>query len=388
MCRSMASTCADPCRPAIRAGGTLGWRIDRIERKQKCSRHGKWKLVVDGPHDVVRHELLFDLESDISERDNVAFEHPEVLADLRKRLDAWEADVDAHPCAVRREVNPYRSLPRAAGSSIATQSPGCAFRAAIRPECKLDGPAGDRQTQANAATGAAPVAADPDRRARRSSPGNPRERLDHGPGPKPSRVAGLCRSSTTTAVPSAHGARRCAARSRRRGGAARLAAHHRGSLRVTLKRHPFAPASSEWSSARARTRSRTARFFGLAGRGVALGLRQLQELFDQHGEAADLAGDPVERGLGVLTRTGQLDGEGEPGQGRTRARATRPGAVAARRTPESRFAPPSGRTDRARSPISSLRVDRTRADRSPLPNRSTALRRSPERTEPDARPAA
>ena len=76
---------------------TLGWRIDRIERKQKALRHGKWKLVVDGPHDVVRHELLFDLESDISERNNVAFEHPEVLADLRKRLDAWEADVDAVP---------------------------------------------------------------------------------------------------------------------------------------------------------------------------------------------------------------------------------------------------------------------------------------------------
>ena len=28
---------------------------------------------------------------------NVAYEHPEILADLRKRLDAWEADVDAHP---------------------------------------------------------------------------------------------------------------------------------------------------------------------------------------------------------------------------------------------------------------------------------------------------
>jgi arylsulfatase A-like enzyme len=75
---------------------TLGWRIDRIERKQKALRHGKWKLVVDGPHDVVRHELLFDLENDVSERNNVAYEHPEILADLRQRLDVWEADVDAH----------------------------------------------------------------------------------------------------------------------------------------------------------------------------------------------------------------------------------------------------------------------------------------------------
>jgi arylsulfatase A-like enzyme len=76
---------------------TLAWRIDRIERKQKAIRHGRWKLVVDGPHDVVRHELLFDLAADIGERDNVAYEHPEVLADLRRRLDAWEADVDARP---------------------------------------------------------------------------------------------------------------------------------------------------------------------------------------------------------------------------------------------------------------------------------------------------
>jgi arylsulfatase A-like enzyme len=76
---------------------TLGWRIDRIERKQMALRHGRWKLVVDGPHDVVRHELLFDLENDISERDNVAYAHPDILADLRRRLDAWEADVDAHP---------------------------------------------------------------------------------------------------------------------------------------------------------------------------------------------------------------------------------------------------------------------------------------------------
>jgi hypothetical protein len=76
---------------------TLGWRIDRIERKQKALRHGKWKLVVDGPHDVVRHELLFDVGTDVSERNNVAYEHPEVLADLRKRLEAWEADVDSHP---------------------------------------------------------------------------------------------------------------------------------------------------------------------------------------------------------------------------------------------------------------------------------------------------
>jgi arylsulfatase A len=76
---------------------TLAWRIDRPERKQKAIRHGKWKLVVDGPHDVVRHDLLFDLDADISERNNVAYEHPEVVAALRKRLDAWEGDVDARP---------------------------------------------------------------------------------------------------------------------------------------------------------------------------------------------------------------------------------------------------------------------------------------------------
>lgn len=76
---------------------TLGWRIDRVERKQKALRHGKWKLVVDGPHEVVRHELLFDLDADMSERDNLAYQYPEVVADLRRRLDAWEAEVDSRP---------------------------------------------------------------------------------------------------------------------------------------------------------------------------------------------------------------------------------------------------------------------------------------------------
>jgi arylsulfatase A len=76
---------------------TLAWRVDRIERKQKAVRHGKWKLVVDGPHDVTKHELLFDLDNDISERDNLIYQHPEVLADLRKRLADWEADVDSRP---------------------------------------------------------------------------------------------------------------------------------------------------------------------------------------------------------------------------------------------------------------------------------------------------
>lgn len=68
---------------------TFCWRIDRSDRKQKAIRHGHWKYVKDG-----WIEFLFDLEDDVSERRNLAYRHPEIVADLRQRLADWEADVD------------------------------------------------------------------------------------------------------------------------------------------------------------------------------------------------------------------------------------------------------------------------------------------------------
>jgi arylsulfatase A len=75
---------------------TFCWRIDRSDRKQKAVRHGKWKYVKDG-----MIELLFDLDTDVGERRNLAFLHPAVVADLRRRLADWEADVDRLPPAWR-----------------------------------------------------------------------------------------------------------------------------------------------------------------------------------------------------------------------------------------------------------------------------------------------
>jgi arylsulfatase A-like enzyme len=75
---------------------TFCWRVDRTERKQKAVRHGKWKHIKDGMID-----MLFDLDNDVGERRNVAFLHPEVLADLQRRLADWEAEVDRVPPAWR-----------------------------------------------------------------------------------------------------------------------------------------------------------------------------------------------------------------------------------------------------------------------------------------------
>ena len=67
------------------------WRIGRSNRTMKAIRHGKWKYVNDGN----TMDLLFDLEQDIGERQNLHFTHPEISADLKKRLAAWEAEMDA-----------------------------------------------------------------------------------------------------------------------------------------------------------------------------------------------------------------------------------------------------------------------------------------------------
>jgi arylsulfatase A len=67
---------------------SLFWRIDRIGRQQKAVRHGQWKYLQDG-----NVEMLFDLAADVSERRDVFFKHPEVFADLKRRLATWEAEL-------------------------------------------------------------------------------------------------------------------------------------------------------------------------------------------------------------------------------------------------------------------------------------------------------
>jgi arylsulfatase A-like enzyme len=71
---------------------TFYWRVNRSTRQQKAIRHGDWKYVLDGGVD-----LLFNLKDDIGERRDLSYRHPEVLADLKRRLAAWEEEMDRSP---------------------------------------------------------------------------------------------------------------------------------------------------------------------------------------------------------------------------------------------------------------------------------------------------
>ena len=74
-------------RPAV--DRTFFWRVDRSGRRQKAVRHGWWKLMQD---DMV--EMLFDLKEDVSERRDLAYRQPAVLARLKELLRSWEADME------------------------------------------------------------------------------------------------------------------------------------------------------------------------------------------------------------------------------------------------------------------------------------------------------
>ena len=67
---------------------TLFWRVDNQIRKQKAVRHGRWKYVQDSNVD-----LLFDLQTDIGERRDLSYERPEVVAEIKQKLAAWERDL-------------------------------------------------------------------------------------------------------------------------------------------------------------------------------------------------------------------------------------------------------------------------------------------------------
>jgi arylsulfatase A-like enzyme len=71
-------------------GRPLFWRIDRNERRQKAVRFGRWKYLRDGAFD-----LLYDMAKDRGEREDVAHLYPEIMADLKRRLAAWETEMNA-----------------------------------------------------------------------------------------------------------------------------------------------------------------------------------------------------------------------------------------------------------------------------------------------------
>jgi arylsulfatase A-like enzyme len=69
---------------------TFFWRLPRPDGRfgQMAVRRGKWKWVYDR-----EMELLFDLEKDIGEKRNLAFQHPDVVKELRTALMEWEVRI-------------------------------------------------------------------------------------------------------------------------------------------------------------------------------------------------------------------------------------------------------------------------------------------------------
>lgn len=68
------------------------WRIQRNERRQRAIRRGKWKYILDGSID-----MLYDLEADPGERNDLFMHHEEVAIRLRKELQDWEKDLASTP---------------------------------------------------------------------------------------------------------------------------------------------------------------------------------------------------------------------------------------------------------------------------------------------------
>ena len=67
---------------------TLGWRIQHLGRHQKALRHGDWKFIEDAGVGQ-----LFNLAQDIGERRDLSIQQPQKLAELKRRLADWEADL-------------------------------------------------------------------------------------------------------------------------------------------------------------------------------------------------------------------------------------------------------------------------------------------------------
>ncbi len=64
----------------------LYWRADLYDfGKQPAIQDGRWKYVRHG-----NTQFLFDLNADLSERNNLFYEHTEVVNRLRADLDAWQ----------------------------------------------------------------------------------------------------------------------------------------------------------------------------------------------------------------------------------------------------------------------------------------------------------
>jgi arylsulfatase A-like enzyme len=75
---------------------TLFWRFKSAARDQKAVRRGRWKYMRDGVGTIDGvHEFLFDLDQDVTERQDQSVTHIPMLVEFRKLVADWEASVDA-----------------------------------------------------------------------------------------------------------------------------------------------------------------------------------------------------------------------------------------------------------------------------------------------------
>jgi arylsulfatase A-like enzyme len=70
----------------------------KVSNPGRAIRRGHWKLLEESDR-----TSLFHLSGDVAERNNLAAEHPDLVADLRGELDAWERRVAPESAAVKAE---------------------------------------------------------------------------------------------------------------------------------------------------------------------------------------------------------------------------------------------------------------------------------------------
>jgi arylsulfatase A-like enzyme len=68
---------------------TLFWRV-MVARQQFAVRSGDYKLLIDNGR-----PFLFNVRTDLGERNNLIGQHPEIARRLRPLIDKWQQDVDA-----------------------------------------------------------------------------------------------------------------------------------------------------------------------------------------------------------------------------------------------------------------------------------------------------
>ncbi len=83
---------------------TLFWRSGSGAAKQTAVRRGDWKLVVDGPH-----TYLFNLRTDLSERNDLAKWRQDIARELYPLIASWEGAVDAEAKTLGTVAPPNRA---------------------------------------------------------------------------------------------------------------------------------------------------------------------------------------------------------------------------------------------------------------------------------------